>query len=108
MWMDAYNLAMFHRDKHGTKWNFRVWQEAINGKDVVRVFFWNEERDRCGVVWIPPGGRTDVSALHILIQKLVADPELRAKHRRELRFPLERYYSEYGAFPEESQAPEKR
>jgi hypothetical protein len=43
-----------------------------------------------------------------VIEKLVADPDLRAKHQRELRFPLERHYEEYGAFPEESEIPEKR
>jgi hypothetical protein len=35
------------------------------------------------------------------MDKLVADPELREQYRRDLSFPLERYYSEYGAFPEE-------
>lgn len=108
MWMDTHNLAKAHRDKQGTRWHFRVWHEVVNRRDVVRVFFWNDERDHCGVVWVPPGGRTDLSALHGLIQRLVADPELRAKHQRELRFPLDRHYSEYGAFPEESGAPERR
>ncbi len=108
MWLTTHNLRKFHRDTLGTKWNFRVWQEVAEGKDIVRIFFWNEERDHCGVVQVPPGGRTDTSALHILIEKLVADPELRAKHKKELRFPVERYYSEYRAFPEESLAAEKR
>jgi len=34
--------------------------------------------------------------------KLTKDPVLRQKHYKELRFPLERYYPEYGAFPGET------
>ena len=41
--------------------------------------------------------------LHALIQKLVASEELRAAHQRELRFPLERFYPDYGVFPEEKE-----
>ena len=44
---------------------------------------------------------THVTALRDFIRKLVADPSLRAKYRRDLQFPLERNYSEYGVFPEE-------
>jgi len=44
---------------------------------------------------------THSSRLKRLIEKLVADPTLRKKHRKQLQFPLERHYSEYGAFPEE-------
>lgn len=57
---------------------------------------------------LPPGARTDVSALHSLIEKLAADRGFRASHVRELRFPLERHYSEYGIFPEETLSPERR
>jgi len=80
----------------------------VNRKRIVRVFFWNDERDSSGIVLFPPGARTNFSALHNLIDKLAADPKLRAKHQRKLRFPLERYYSEYGALPEESEGPQKR
>jgi len=38
-----------------------------------------------------------------MIQKLVASEELRAAHRRGLRFQLERFYAEYGVFPEEKE-----
>ena len=96
------------RTKKGTKWNFRVWHDTVNRKRVARVFFWNDERDSSGIVLFPPGARTNFSALHSLIEKLVADPKIRAKHQRELRFPIERYYSVYGALPEESETPEKR
>jgi hypothetical protein len=36
-----------------------------------------------------------------LIEKLVADQELRKRYERDIEFPLERHYPEYGAFPEE-------
>jgi len=85
-----------------------VWHDMVNRKRVARVFFWNDERDSSGIVLFPPGARTNFSALHSLIEKLAADPNLRAKYQRKLRFPLERYYSEYGALPEESEAAEKR
>jgi hypothetical protein len=67
---------------------------------VERVFFWDDKQEFCGVVLISPG--VHVSALHRLIQKLVAEPALREEHQRALRFPLERHYSEDGAFPEEN------
>jgi hypothetical protein len=35
------------------------------------------------------------------MEKLVADHELRRKYQRNIDFPLERHYPEYGAFPEE-------
>ena len=77
-----------------------MWHDSSpQGKHVERVFFWDDEQELCGVVLICPA--IHVSRLRSLIQKLVADPSLRAKHKRALRFPLERHYSEYGAFPEE-------
>jgi hypothetical protein len=105
MWWEHHKLDEARTDTRGTKWHFRVWRDV--GKHVARVFFWNDERDFTGIVLFPPGARTNFSALHGLIEKLVADPKLRAKHRRKLRFPLDRYYSEYGALPEESEAPKK-
>jgi hypothetical protein len=101
MWWEHQKLDKARTDTAGTKWHFRVWRDV--GKNVARVFFWNDERDSTGVVLLPSETRTDVSALGSLIEKLAADPKLRAKHHRELQFPLERYYSEYGVFPEESE-----
>jgi hypothetical protein len=104
MWWDNQNLDKPRRDKSGKRWNFRVWHEVWTEDRVLsaeRVFFWDEKRDFCGVVLLLPGKAVHVRDLHTLIEKLVADPGLRAKHKRDLRFPLERHYSEYGAFPEE-------
>ena len=105
MWWDDQNLDKPRRDKSGKRWNFRVWHEIWTEDKVLdaqRVFFWDDGKDCCGVVLLLPGKTLHVRDLHSLIEKLVADPELREKHKRDLRFPIERHYSEYGAFPEET------
>jgi hypothetical protein len=104
MWWDQQNLNKPRRDKSGKRWNFRVWHEVWTEDKVLsaqRIFFWNDKKGFCGVVLLPPGSPMHVSRLHKFIDELVKDPSLRAKYQRELRFPLERHYSEYGAFPEE-------
>jgi|WetSurMetagenome_2_1015567.scaffolds.fasta_scaffold476563_2 hypothetical protein len=93
------------RDKKGMRWNFRVWtwHGVVTKNDILidayRIFFWNDKRSFCGVVLIFPAAR--FSRTRQLIEKLVADAEFRSKYKRVLKFPIERYYSEYGAFPEE-------
>ena len=74
----------------------------VKNKNVARVFFWDDERDVCGVKTFGPDERTHVTALHAFIQKLISSSDLRQKDNRDLRFPLERHYSDYGGFPEES------
>lgn len=101
MWWDHQNLEKPRRDKSGKRWNFRVWHNVIGGRQKVRVFFWDDKRDFCGVRVFRPGDDTHVTALHDFIEKLVASPAIRAKYQREILFPLERHYSEYGAFAEE-------
>jgi hypothetical protein len=100
MWWDGQNLDKPRMDVTGKRWNFRVWHGVIEGRHIERVFFWDDSRESCGVVLLSPS--LHVSRLRMLIQKLVADPALRKKHKRELCFPLERHYSDYPAFPEES------
>lgn len=102
MWWDDQNLGMPHLDATGKRWNFRVWHEVVNLKHVARVFLWDDGKASTGVLVLPAGARTDVAALHSVIRKLVSDPALRTKYSRDLKFPLERYYSRYGAFPEET------
>src|SRR5665213_3120158 len=107
MWRDGQNLDIPRKDKSGTKWNFRVWHDVFTlGRviSVARVFFWDEKREETGVVLFGPDANYHVRDLHGLIQKLVASKELRSSHRRELLFPLERHYADYGAFPEEVDA----
>ena len=104
MWWDAQNLNAPRVDKKGKRWNFRVWHEAFTvGRtvSVARVFYWDDGRSATGVVLLGPEINHHVRDVHSLIQKLVASEPLWETHRRELRFPLERFYHEYGAFPEE-------
>jgi hypothetical protein len=101
MWWDQRNLNKPRYDKSGKKWNFRVWHDVVEGRRIQSIFFWDDKRKFCGVVLLSPGV-LHTSRLHSLIEKLVADPALRAKHRQVLKFPLERHYSESGAFPERS------
>jgi hypothetical protein len=106
MWWDYQNLDAPRTDKSGKKWNFRVWHEVFTSRrtvSVARIFFWDERRSSTGVVLLGPDVNHHVRDLHALIQKLVASEELRSAHRRELRFPLERFYAEYGVFPEEQE-----
>jgi hypothetical protein len=92
------------KDRSGCSWNFRTWRSflLIENKQVMahRLFFWNDNKSSCGVVLFLPGSRSSGRRKQ-LIEKLVADPTLREKYQRGLRFPLERHYSDYGAFPEE-------
>src|ERR1019366_1488732 len=100
MWKDEQP----RKDSNGKRWNFRIWHDVWSENKVLmaqRVFFWDDSKSHCGVgavcTWIGlalfPAKQT--------IGKLVADPALREQYRKDLRFPLERYYSDFGAFPEE-------
>ena len=92
------------KDILGKRWNFAIWHDVWTDERVLsaeRLFFWDDEHKHCGVVLFPAGNTVHFSRIRTLIAKLVADPNKREQHKRELRFPLERYYSENGAFPEE-------
>jgi hypothetical protein len=86
------------KDSDGNRWHFCIWY-AMSPEKAERVFFWDDEKENCGVVFFT--GATHFSKLKRLIEKLTADPALREKHRKALRFPLQRYYADYGVFPEE-------
>ena len=64
MWWDQQNLDKPRRDSDGVRWNVRVWHDVVKNKHVARVFFWNDERDVCGVRIFGPDERTHVTALH--------------------------------------------
>lgn len=98
MWLRHQNLDADRLDKAGTRWHFRVWHHTVNGANIERVFFWDDNRDSTGVVHVSPA--IHVRQLHDLIEKLVSDAALRQRNARELRFPIERHYSEYEPFPE--------
>jgi hypothetical protein len=96
MWVEQKS----RKDSDGKRWHFCIWYALSAGVNAERVFFWDDQRENCGVVIFSAGGK-HFSRLKQLIQKLAPDPALRQKHRRPLRFPLERHYSDYGGFPEE-------
>ena len=92
------------KDKNGVRWNFTYWHSVWTSarvKSAQRLFFWNDDKSECGAVILVPGATMHHSRINRLIAKLVADPQLRDRHRKDLRFPLDRHYPEYGAFPEE-------
>jgi hypothetical protein len=101
MWWDHQNLDKSRRDKSGKRWNFRVWHDVIDGRHRARVFFWDDPKVFCGVRVFAKEDDTHITSLRDFIEKLLAKTALRQKYRRDLTFPLERHYSEYGAFPEE-------
>ena len=95
------------KDTHGRRWNFRIWADTwtdAKTKNVVmaeRLFFWNDTKSQCGLVLFPVGSAVHFSRLKQMEERLVSDSALRKHYQRELRFPLERHYSQYGVFPEE-------
>ena len=95
MWVDQKS----RKDSDGKSWHFRIWYALSTSAE--RVFFWDDQKENCGVVIFPAGSGATFSRLRQLIEKLVADAALREKHRKPLSFPLERHYADYGAFPEE-------
>jgi len=95
------------RDKMGHRWNFRYWYAGALSDPhsrAARLFFWDDQKNCCGVVLIPPGAVKPYSQLRSLIEKVVADTKLRKRWQRELQFPLDDHYSLYPAFPEEEAA----
>jgi hypothetical protein len=92
------------RDRSGKRWNFSYWYTFRFSSDInaQRLFFWDDGHEECGVILFLQDATRPFSQIQSLVDKLVADPKLREQHRRELRFPLERYYAEFGSFPEET------
>jgi hypothetical protein len=90
--------------KNGVRWNFTYWHSVWTSdrtKSSQRLFFWDDDKSECGVVVLIPGATMHYSRIKSLIEKLVADPDLRKKYHKEIQFPLERHYPEFGALPEE-------
>jgi hypothetical protein len=95
MWWRSQHLSESRKDSGGRKWNFRVWHDVVDGKAVERVFFWDDLRTETGAIEFVGDQTLHVTRLRQLIEKLVKQPKFRAKHRRGLRFPVERAYREY-------------
>jgi hypothetical protein len=104
MWWDSQTFDQTRTTGSGEKLTFLVWHDAFTLDRIVvvaRIFFWSEGKESAGVVLLGPGVNQHSRDIHNLIERLTADPHLRAKYQRTLRFPLERHYIAYGAFPEE-------
>jgi hypothetical protein len=87
------------KDRSGRRWNFHY---QYFGKGFgQRLFFWDEERQECGVLLFPAEATRRYAQIENLIDNLVADADLRKRHHRELKFPLDRHYSDFEVFPEE-------
>jgi hypothetical protein len=67
-----------------------------------RLFFWNQSKSFCGVIVLLPGRTQPYQRLLGLMKELTARAELRERYRLQLKFPLERYYSEFGSLEEEN------
>jgi hypothetical protein len=94
------------RDKSGRRWNFSYWYAgtfADKSLRAARLFYWDDNKEVCGVVLIPPGAVKRYSRISELIDKLVAHQSVRERYKRVISFPLQQHYSEYGVFPEENQ-----
>jgi hypothetical protein len=92
------------RDGSGKRWNFSYWYSGAleeKSRQAQRLAFWDDSKDDCGVILFPPGAAVPYSRIRDLIGKLVAHESVRKQYRRELNFPLEQHYPEFGAFPEE-------
>ncbi|WP_297462678.1 hypothetical protein [Ferrovum sp.] len=91
------------RDKNGKRWNFSYWHtfSFVTDNRAQRLFFWDDDHKESGVVLLLGDQSQPYASIRNLVDRLVSSPELRKQHSRELRFPLERYYREFGSFPDE-------
>jgi len=99
-----WNEEKSRKDKSGKRWNFCYWYSrtfADSSRKAQRLFFWNDRKEVCGVVLFLPGATVRYSRIPDMIGKIVAHESVRKQYQRELRFPLEQHYSEFGTFPEE-------
>ena len=86
-------------DKSGQRWSFHY--QYFGKQHGQRLFFWNDDLSEAGVLLFSPERLRTYKQIENLILKLVAEPDLRRLHRRVLSLPMDRFYSEPGAFPEE-------
>ena len=93
MWWNGQNLDKPARDKKGRLWHFRVWHDHLDGVYTQRIFFWDDEREEMGCAELGGGETLHVSKIKQRMRKIIADPTYRASLARQLRFPVERYYS---------------
>lgn len=94
-----WSLKKPRKDKRGKQWHFAYWRENQRGgmaEHPQQLFFWDDEQTECGVVLFSRDKQVRDSLIKNLIEKLVADPELRRQHNSPLRFPVQRHYMKTG------------
>jgi hypothetical protein len=94
MWWRNQNLDQSRRDATGHIWHFRVWHDFQDGRYLLRIFFWGDDRGRSGVVECVNDSVVHVSQVRQRIRKLVSDDAYRQRFFCPLRFPVERHYSQ--------------
>jgi hypothetical protein len=93
------------KDKSGKRWHFHYWYSGPfvdKTRQAQRLFFWDDSKECCGVVLFSPDKTVPYSRIKSKIKNLVAHDSVRRKFQRDLIFPLEENYAEYGDFPEEN------
>jgi hypothetical protein len=95
MWWRGQNLEKPVLDSAGKPWNFRVWYDFIDGMQMQRIFFWDENKQETGIVEFQRDQALDHKKIKQRILKIVHDPEYRKKYLCKLKFPVERFYGEY-------------
>lgn len=97
-----WSLEKPRKDKRGQRWHFAYWYEGPRDARVESVehpqqlFFWDDEQTECGVVLVARDKTVRYSRIKNWIEELVADPELRKRHKASLRFPVQRFYLKNG------------
>ena len=92
------------KDKYGKTWCFSYWYSGALAAEALkcqRLFFWDDDHNECGVIVFARGKTVPYTRVRNLISELVAKSAVRQKYQRDLTFPLERHYNEYGSCPEE-------
>lgn len=94
-----WSLQKPRKDKGGKRWHFAYWHAAPGGQRVEhpqQLLFWDDEQTESGVVLFPADKAVRYALIRSLMEKLVADAELRRQHAAPLRFPVQRYYMKNG------------
>ena len=50
MWWNGQNFDKPIYDKKGRAWHFRVWSDFIEGVEIQRIYYWDEEKSEMGML----------------------------------------------------------
>ena len=93
MWWNNQNLHKPRTDKAGAIWHFKVWHDLLDGIYIQRIYFWDDQKKRTGVLEFKDSQVVNATKLKDRIRKLLLEPAYRRRFYKRLRFPVERYYS---------------